>query len=198
MVPCRAGGTLMLPRILTQELQSVQVWPFFCILTEPLTSKRLTLIWGWLVVLQGVGNQNGRVPRTLRGTEVLHKPLYLGNKNPGMLLYIYNGTNIQSKLTYGSLLPFLKTSMQKRKQALLLIFAINFENLCRQCKECLTGVVHWRPHLPGASLPLLSPNPHFREVILISRLSWWLSLLLPSTDRKGVDSPGPIHHTKAL
>lgn len=99
-----------------------------------------------------VGNQKGRVPRTLKGTEVLHKPLYLGTRNPGRLLYIQ--WNIHSKLTYGSLLPFRKTNMRKRKQALLLIFAINFENLRGKRKECLTGIVCWRPHLPGASLPL--------------------------------------------
>lgn len=85
------------------------------------------------------GSQKGRAPRTLKETEVLHKPLYLGNRNPGRLLYIQ--WNIHSRLTYGSLLPFQKTNMRKRKQALRLIFAINFENLHHKCKECLTGIV---------------------------------------------------------
>lgn len=111
-----------------------------------------------------VGNQKGRTPRTLKGTEVLHKPLYLGNRNPGRWLYIQ--WNIHSELTYGSLLPFRKTNMRKRKQALLLISAINFEKSPWHTQR----MFNWNCVLKAPSPRSLPPSPYL--LILISRRSF--------------------------
>lgn len=53
--------------------RKVKFQPFFLILV--IESGQLSEV-GWLN-LKGVGDLKGKVPRTLRGTEELHQPLYL-------------------------------------------------------------------------------------------------------------------------
>lgn len=170
-----------LPRTLPQELLESQVLAVLLILmTESLTAKwglHQTGSTGWFLRERETWRERRHERSEEQRCCIKHFIcIPLGNKNPEEKLYIQH--NICSQLTYGSLLKFLKTNKQRENelcsqflQETLKISSAKQKNA--KLKLCARGPISLEPPFPSPS-----PNPHFWEVILISRLSWWLSLLL--------------------